>query len=370
MGTVHDKLLIPGPVEVANDVLGAMSHQVRPHYGREWTAFYKETQGILKKVFNTYGDVFIMPGSGTVAIDACIGSSLSTGEKIIVGTNGFFGKRLISIAEGNGLHVVKVEAEWGKPLDITAVEKAFSENPDAKALAVVHLETSTTVQNPIEKLGEVSRRHSAIFIVDAVSSLGGVPFAMDDWGIDLCASASQKCLGAPPGLAPCAVGRRGWEAIDRSPQKAHGWYADLKNWRKYQNEWGDWHPTPVTMPTNNVYALRSALDELVKEGISTRLERYQKLALRLRAGLRKTGFPPFTPDEQLSPVLTAGMVPDGVSSLEVVHYLKQAYGIMISSGLDFLKEKIFRIGHMSPLTTDADIDMVIEALSGFKPKPK
>jgi alanine-glyoxylate transaminase/serine-glyoxylate transaminase/serine-pyruvate transaminase len=124
------------------------------------------------------------------------------------------------------------------------------------------------------------------------------------------------------------------------------------------------------MPTNNVYALRSALDELVKEGISTRLERYQKLALRLRAGLRKTGFPPFTPDEQLSPVLTAGMVPDGVSSLEVVHYLKQAYGIMISSGLDFLKEKIFRIGHMSPLTTDADIDMVIEALSGFKPKPK
>ena len=151
-----------------------------------------------------------MPGSGTLAIDACLGSALSTGEKIIVGTNGFFGDRLVWIAEGNGLQVVKVTAEWGEPILASDVEKAFYNHPDAKALAVVHLETSTTVQNPVEKFGEIAHRYSALFIVDAVSSLGGVPFAMDEWGIDLCASASQKCLGAPPGLAPCAVGKRGW----------------------------------------------------------------------------------------------------------------------------------------------------------------
>jgi alanine-glyoxylate transaminase/serine-glyoxylate transaminase/serine-pyruvate transaminase len=370
MAKKPEKLLIPGPVEVSEEVLNAMGSQVRPHYGGEWTAFYKETQEILKKVFNTDGDVYIMPGSGTLAIDACLGSSLSTGEKIIVGTNGFFGDRLVSIAQGNGFQVVKVMAEWGKPIDTRDVERAFAENPNAKALAVVHLETSTTVQNPIEKLGEVTRRHAALFIVDAVSSLGGVPFAMDDWGIDLCASASQKCLGAPPGLAPCAIGKRGWKAIDRNPNKNHGWYADLKNWRKYQTEWGDWHPTPVTMPTNNVYALRAALDDLLKEGISVRLERYRKLALRLRVGLREVGLPPFTTDDQLSPVLTAGVTPEGISSLKIVDYLMQEYGIKISSGLGALKEKIFRIGHMSPLVTDADIDKVIEALGRFQALPK
>jgi len=361
-----EKLLIPGPVEVSQAVLQAMGSQVRPHYGDEWTAFYKETQGILKKVFNTEGEVYIIPGSGTLAIDACLGSALSTGEKIIVGANGFFGDRLVWIAEGNGLQVVKVEAEWGKPILVDDVEKAFAQNPDAKALAVVHLETSTTVQNPIEKLGQIANKHSALFMVDAVSSLGGVPFAMDEWGIDLCASASQKCLGAPPGLAPCAVGKKGWEAIDRNPKKAHGWYADLKIWRKYQTEWGDWHPSPVTMPTNNIYALRASLDELLKEGIPSRLERYRKLALQLRTGLRKVGMPPFTPDDQLSPVLTAGVAPEGVSSLRIVDYLQKEYRLKISSGLGVLKEKIFRVGHMSPVTTEADIDIVIEALGKFQ----
>ena len=361
-----EKLLIPGPVEVSQAVLNAMGSQVRPHYGSEWTAFYKETQNILKKVFNTEGDVYIMPGSGTLAIDACLGSALSTGEKIIVGTNGFFGDRLVWIAEGNGLQVVKVTAEWGEPILASDVEKAFYNHPDAKALAVVHLETSTTVQNPVEKFGEIAHRYSALFIVDAVSSLGGVPFAMDEWGIDLCASASQKCLGAPPGLAPCAVGKRGWEAIDRNSNKAHGWYTDLKIWRKYQSEWGDWHPSPVTMPTNNIYALRASLDELLKEGIPSRLERYRKLAIKLRAGLRKVGMPPFTADDQLSPVLTAGIAPDGVSSLKIVDYLLEEYGVKISSGLGTLKEKIFRVGHMSPVTTEADIDLVIKALEKFQ----
>jgi alanine-glyoxylate transaminase/serine-glyoxylate transaminase/serine-pyruvate transaminase len=364
------KLLIPGPVEVSPAVLKAMGSQVRPHYGGEWTAFYTETQGILKKVFNTQGDVYIMPGSGTLAIDTCIGSALCTGDKIIIGTNGFFGDRLVSIAEGNGLRVVKVAAEWGKPILVSEIEKSLAENPDVKALAVVHLETSTTVQNPIEKLGAIAHKYSTIFIVDAVSSLGGVPFSMDDWGIDLCASASQKCLGAPPGLAPVAVGKNAWSAIDRNPNKAHGWYTDLKTWRKYQTEWGDWHPSPVTMPTNNIYALRASLDELLAEGISTRLERYRKLALKLRAGFRKVGILPFTADDQLSPVLTAGFAPEGVSSLKIVDYLLEEYGLKISSGLGALKEKIFRVGHMSPVTTEADIDRVIEALGKFQELPK
>lgn len=363
---MSEKLMIPGPVEVSKSVLGAMGSPVRPHYGAEWTAFYNDTLAILKKVFNTQADIFLMVGSGTVAIDACLGSAFSTGEKIIVGTNGFFGDRLVSIAQGNGLKVIPVTAEWGQPLRANDFNEAFNSHPDAKGATVVHLETSTAVQNPIDAIGANVRNHGGCFVVDAVSSLGGVPFAMDDWCIDLCASATQKCLGAPPGLAPCAVSKRGWEAIDRNPNKAHGWYCDLRTWRKYATEWGDWHPSPVTMATSNVIALKMALDELMKEGIDTRLKRYRSFALRLREGLRKVGMPPFTPDDALSPVLTAALAPEGTSSLKIVEFLGRVHHIKISPGLGALKEKIFRVGHMSPILTETDIDNVIEGLAGFR----
>jgi alanine-glyoxylate transaminase/serine-glyoxylate transaminase/serine-pyruvate transaminase len=360
------KLMIPGPVEVSEEVLCAMGSQVQPHYGPDWTAFYNETLTLLKKVFNTTGDVFLMVGSGTVAIDACVGSSLSTGEKIIIGNNGFFGDRLVSVAKAYGLNVVEVKSEWGKRLEPIDFERALRQNPEAKAVAVVHLETSTTVLNRIEEIGPIVRAHGGIFIVDAVSSLGGVPFEMDRWCIDFCASAVQKCLGAPPGLGPVAINSRGWEAVDRNPQKNHGWYSDLRTWRKYATEWGDWHPSPITMATSNVVALHVALEQLMQEGIETRLARYRALAIRLRAGLQHLEYRLFTPDEEMTPVLTAAYCPEGVSSAKIVAYLSDQYQIKISGGLGDLKEKMFRVGTMSPLVSEADIDNLLLALERFK----
>lgn len=359
------KLMIPGPVEVSPEVLAAMGSPVQPHYGADWTKFYNDTLAILKTIFGTSGDVFLMVGSGTCAIDACLGSGFSSGDKILVGLNGFFGDRLKSIAEGYGLEVIPVTAEWGHPLRAEDFESAYQAHPEAKGAAVVHLETSTTILNPIEKIGPVVRSHGGIFFVDAVSSLGGVSMKMEDWCIDLCASATQKCLGAPPGLAPVAVSQRGWEAIDQNPTKKHGWYGDLRVWRQYAVEWGDWHPTPVTMATNNVVALKTALEQLMAEGIPQRLERYRNLALRLRAGLTAIGMQPFTPPELMNPVLTAAYGPKGVSTGRIVTYLGEKYHIKISGGLGALKETIFRIGHMSPIMTEADIDLVLEGLRSF-----
>ncbi len=359
------KLFIPGPVEVSPEVLQAMGSPIQPHYGPYWTKFYNDTIGLVREVFNTDGDIYIMVGSGTAAIDACLGSAFCTGEKVIVGTNGFFGDRVKWIAEGYGLQPILITAEWGKPLNPKDFERAFRENPDAKGAAVVHLETSTTIQNPIERIGPIVREHGGYFFVDAVSSLGGAEFAMDKWCIDLCASATQKCLGAPPGLAPVAVGKRAWEAIDRKPYKAHGWYCDLRTWRKYAIEWGDWHPSPITMAVNNVMALNTALQQLKQEGIANRLERYRTLALRLRDGLRQLGFIPFTPDEQMSPVLTAGVCPDGITSGQVVSYLSEKHHIKISGGLGALKEKMIRIGTMSPMITASEVDGLLNALKDF-----
>ncbi len=363
------KLMIPGPVQPEEDVLDMMGEPVAAHYGPQWTQFYNETTDLLKPVFGTQGDVFLINGSGTAGIDACIGSALSRGEKILVGTNGFFGDRTLWIAQAYNLEAIPVQAEWGQPLASQAFADALQQHPDARAIAVVHLETSTAVVNPIEAIGAVARQAGVYYFVDAVSSLGGLPIKMDEWGIDLCASASQKCLGAPPGLAPVAVGSRGWEAIDRNPKKGHGWYLDLAVWRWYVENWGDWHPFPVTMATSNIRALRLSLDHLMQEGIQNRLERYRRLALLLRAGLRRIGMQPYTPDDLLAPVQTAAYGPQGVPTGQIVDYLADQYGIKISGGLGALKDKIIRIGHMSPTTSEADIDEVIAALESFHSSP-
>jgi len=359
------KLMIPGPVEVSPEVLKAMGEPIFPHYGPEWTRFYNETLTILRTVFNTSGSVFLMVGSGTVAIDACIGSAFQTGEKILVGLNGFFGERLKAIAESYGLQVIPVTADWGKPLQPEQFEQAYKDHPDARGAAVVHLETSTTIINPIESIGPIIRKHDGIFMVDGVSSLGGVPFHMEDWCIDLCAAATQKCLGAPPGLAPVAVGPRGWQSIDRQPMKAHGWYGDLRVWRWYATEWGDWHPSPITMATNNIRALSVALSQLMDEGIEARLARYRKMAIRLRAGLERLGLSPFTPLELMNPVLTAAWVPEGTPSSKLVNFLADKHKLKISTGLGQLKERLIRVGHMSPVVGEKDIDNVLFAIQDY-----
>lgn len=362
------KLMIPGPVEVHPDVLKAVSNPVEPHYGAAWIDKYARVIALLKQTFNTKNDVFLMAGSGTCAIDACIGSALRSGEKVIIGNNGFFGDRLVSIAKANALDVVEVAGEWGKSIEGGAVREALLKYPDAKMVAVVHCETSTSVLNPIDEIGEVVKDSDAIFMVDAVSSLGGVPYNGDGWSIDLCASATQKCLGALPGLAPVSVSEKAWHLINRPGEIGHGWYTNLRTWKKYASEWGDWHPTPVTMPTNLVNGLLVSLEQLVSEGIQSRMARYKALALQLRKGLWEAGMPPFTPDEEMNPVLTAAFSPEGVDSSAIVDYLLKEDNIQISGGLGHLKNRVFRIGHMSPVISEEDIKKLIDALKAFNRK--
>ena len=278
----------------------------------------------------------------------------------------FFGGRLVEVAGNIGLEVIEIEDEWGKKFDPQKIKKAMKDHPDAKAVAVVHCETSTTILNPLNEIGALVGPTDMVFIVDAVSSLGGMPFDLKKWNVDLCASATQKCLGALPGLAPVAISPKGWKMIDRSSNKAHCWYTNLQNWRKYEAKWGDWHPTPITMPTNVVNALKVALEQLLDEGIQNRVERFKILALQLRKGLREAGMEPYTRDEELNPVLTAAWLPEGVSSAEVLKYLLDEYNIQISTGLGNLKPKMIRVGHMTPVVSSEDISFLIDALKAYK----
>jgi len=360
------KLMIPGPVSVSEGVLHEMGAPVRAHYGAEWTAIYNETASLLKRVFRTAGDVHILVGSGTAGVDAAIGSMTLPGEKIIIGTNGFFGERMCHVARAYGLEIVDVETPLDRPLDPALFAKAIDQHPDAGAVAIVHLETSTTIVNPVREICNEARERNIPVIVDAVSSLAGMPLDMDDWGIDICVSASQKCLGAPPGLAPVAVSKNAWEVMKSKPNRGHGFYLNLETWRQYADEWGEWHPFPVTMATNNVLALRAGIRELLNAGIEATIERYISLALRFREGVRQLGMEPYTSDDQLCPIVTAVYGPAGVPTSEIVQFLLDKHRIKIAGGLGAgLKDRVFRVGHMGAKIAEEDIDDVLNALSDF-----
>ncbi len=360
------RLMIPGPVSVEDDVLHAMGSPVQAHYGPQWTAIYKETISLLRQVFRTEGDIHILIGSGSAGLDAAVGSMTAPGDTILIGSNGFFGQRLVAIGQAYGLNVVAVEAPFGTPLEPDGFARALAHHPDAAAVVAVHLETSTTVLNPVQDIAAIARRYNVPVIVDAVSSLGGVPLAMDEWGIDICMSASQKCLGAPPGLAPIAISPRAWAIMDSKPQRHHGWYLNLQTWRHYAAEWNDWHPYPVTMATNNVLALRAGLQSLLAEGLDHRFQRYHDLARRLRDGIRELGLRLYAPEDKIAPILTAVYSPDGVPSSQIVNYLAANHEIRISGGFgEELRDKIFRIGHMGGAITGADIDAVLTGLAAF-----
>jgi len=360
------KLMIPGPVSVEDDVLFQMGQPVRPHYGAEWTADYNETRDLLKQVFKTEGDVHILSGSGSAAIDAAIGSLTTTGETAVVGTNGYFGDRLEEICAGYGLRVIPVSAPLGERLDPESFREAFDSNPRPALVTVAALETATAVVNPVQEIAALAREYEIPVVVDAVSGLGGVPLSMDEWGIDIVASASQKCLGAPPGLGPIAISSRAWEIMESKPDRAHGWYLNLETWRRFADEWGQWHPHPVTVATNNIYALRTGLKTLLEEGVDRRIERYTEMAISLRNGVRALGMEPLTPDDQLAPVLTAVFAPEGVKIGELLGYLREEHEIMISGGLgETLRKRVFRVGHMGPTVTADDIDDVLGALQAF-----
>src|SRR5512143_1146588 len=208
------KLFIPGPVSVDDDVLDALSQPVMRHYGPEWMDVYNETTDLLKQVFQTHNDMFMVPGPGTAGLEMAMASLLATGQKVIVCHNGFFGERLATVAESNGLNVVHVAAPSGLPIAPEDVHQALTEHPDAQVVVVIHHETTTTVMNPVREIAAMTRQAGRVSIVDAVSSLGGVDVLVDAWGLDVCVTAANKCLECPPGLALVSVSPRAWEIVN------------------------------------------------------------------------------------------------------------------------------------------------------------
>ena len=361
----HMKLMIPGPIELEDNVLEVMGEPVQAHYGDDWVAVHNETIGLLQQVFGTTHKVFMLPGSGSLGNDAAVQSLFAPGSRVAVGINGNFGIRMSEILRSNGVVTVPVEAEPSQPLDPAQFERVFAADPSIVGAAVIHLETSTAVLNPVREIAAVCRTQNRLSLVDGVSALGGTEFHMDGWNIDVCVSASQKGLGAASGLAIIAVGPRAWEAIATQAERPRSWYLDLRRWQWYVESWGDWHPFPVTMPTSIILGMRTALRSLLSVGLDARIRQYEKLAAVLRSGLTSLGLRLFVPESLMAPVLTAVYCPPGIPSSLIVKYLASEHQIKITTGFGQFKESVIRIGHMGGAITEADINILLDALKQF-----
>ena len=361
----HIKLFIPGPGDVDEHVLEAMAQPVERHYGPEWVAAYGETQSLSKQVFGTAHDLFIVPGPGTGVLDMAIGSLLAAGQKIIVGRNGFFGVRLTEISEAHALRVVPCDAPPATALDPATLRRVLAANPDARVVTLVHHETGTTVLNPLKELAAVCREAGRVLVVDAVSSLGGTPLPVDEWGIDVCVTAPNKCLEGPPGVGLISVSPRAWALVDDHPGAGHGWYLNLRTWRTYAKEWGAWHPTPVTISSNTVMAVRASLRRIVAGGIDAHIAKYARAGRRVRAALTEMGFTPLIPESIAAPMTTAFLARPEFTVAEFSAWLLEERHIAISGGLADLAGKIFRVGHLGKAAGDDYIDQFLVAVQDF-----
>jgi aspartate aminotransferase-like enzyme len=331
-------LMIPGPVPVPERVRAAMLRQAINHRGPEFGSIYAECVRVLKVLFHTRNELFILSGSGTAAMEAAIGN-FARDLKIASLVNGKFGERMGKIGERYG-SVTVIPSEWGTPLDLEGLERALGEG--AEVVTLVHNETSSGIKNPAAEVGRIARSHDALFVMDGITSIGGDVVDVDGWGVDVAFLGSQKCLAAPPGLSAISVSSRAWERLSEK----RPYYLDLAAYRK--SAANSPMETPYTPAVPLFLALREALAMAEKEGLERRIERHRRLAEAVRAAVAAWGLPMFPrldPLHAYSNTVTAVALPERVNE-KVLRATVKGCGIEIAGGQDRLKGKIFRIGHM------------------------
>ena len=356
---MQDKLslMIPGPTPVPETVLQAMGRHPIGHRSADFQKIVKRTTKQLQWLHQTTGDVLAITGSGTAAMEAGIINVLSKGEKVLCGDNGKFGERWVKLARAYGLDVQVIQAEWGQPLDPEAFRTAL-EADTAKAIKAViltHSETSTGVINDLETIAKHARAHgTALTIADCVTSLGACNVPMDEWGLDVIGSGSQKGYMMPPGLAFVAMSERAWEAYGRSDLPK--FYLDLGKYRKSARA----DSNPFTPAINLYFALEAALDMMQAEGLEAIFARHARHRAAAQAGMEAMGLPLYAAEGHGSPAITA-VAPEGIDAEALRKAVKEKFDILLAGGQDHLKGKVFRIGHLG-FVCDRDVLTAVAAI--------
>lgn len=339
-------LMLPGPTTVHPRVLNAMSKAVVNHRSAKYGEILTETSELMADVFQTKNQAYLLTGSGTAAMEAAVSNVLNPGEKVLNVVGGKFGERFMKIAQAHGIDTEELAVEWGTAVTPEAVKEALDADEDIKAVTVVHNETSTGVAAPIEAIGKVMKDYDALYIVDTVSSLGGDEVKVDDFGIDVCVTGSQKCLAAPPGMAAITLSDDAWSKVENVTP--YGFYLDMKAYKKS----GDKNPpeTPYTPSVSLTYAMNEALKMIKEEGLDNRVARHHKAAKSTVEAVKALGLELFADPEVSSATVTAVKMPEGITDSQFRGTTRDKYGVELAGGQDHLKGNIFRIGHMGNIS--------------------
>jgi len=352
-------LLGAGPSNIDPRVLKALISPIVEHLDPYFVEVMDETVELLRCVFKTRNKLTMpISGTGSAGMEAAIVNLVERGDEVIVCANGYFGERMSEMVQRCGGKSIEVKEEWGKAISKEAVEEALSKS-NAHVVAIVHAETSTGVLQPLADIKKAVDEYGALLLVDAVTSLGGCELDVDSLGIDICYSASQKCLNCPPGLAPITVSEEGMNKIMNRKTKVQSWYLDLSLIEKYWLETNRvyHHTAPILL----VYALREALRLLHEEGLETRWVKHKRSSSALISGIEAIGLK-MHPEKHRCPALNAVSVPENIQDGNVRRRLLQEYGITISGGLGALRGKIWRIGLMGINSSERNVILVLEAL--------
>lgn len=353
-------LMGPGPSCVYDEVYAALARPTLGHLDPYFIQIMDAIKERLQVLMGTANTVTLpMSGTGSAGMEACFVNLVQPGDRVLVLVNGVFGTRMVDVATRLGAEVDALEFAWGTPIVVDAVVQKLTEG-HYDMVAAVHAETSTGVCNNIEAIGELVESSGALYLVDCVTSLGGMPVQMDAWHIDALYSGTQKCLSCPPGLAPLSFSQKAIEVLQGRKTKVPNWYLDLSLITSY---WGG-HSRVYhhTAPVNMLYGLYAALEKLFAEGLTNAYDRHQAAHQRLEAGLHKLGLSFFVAPECRLPQLNAVTVPQGVDEAAVRKRLLQEFQIEIGAGLGPLAGKIWRIGLMGHTARPENVDRLLSAL--------
>ena len=356
---MQDKLtlMIPGPTPVPETVLKALGRHPIGHRSGDFQEIVRRTTEQLQWLHQTSGDVLVITGSGTAAMEAGMINTLSRGDRVLCGDNGKFGERWVKVARAYGLDVEVIKADWGQPLDPEAFRRALEADTAKQIRAVIltHSETSTGVINDLQTIcGHVKAHGTALTIADCVTSLGATDVPMDAWGIDVVASGSQKGYMLPPGLSFVAMSDRAWEAYERSDLPK--FYLDLGPYRKTAAK----NSNPFTPAVNLYFGLEAALEMMQSEGLEAIFTRHSRHRAAAQAGMKAIGMPLFAAEGHGSPAITA-VAPEGIDAELLRKSVKERFDILLAGGQDHLKGKVFRIGHLG-FVCDRDVLTAVSAI--------
>ncbi len=338
-------LVIPGPVPIAPSVYRAMIKPVIGHRTPQFRELNKQVHEMLKEIMCTKNDVFVLAGSGTLAMQAGISNLVAPDDEVLNLVNGKFSNRFAEITEAFGGKSIVHNVEYGKAIKPPEVEKALEENPNIKFVTMTLNETSTAILNPVWDIGKITREQGKILIVDGITAVGGDYVYADEWNIDVLITGSQKCLGIPPGLSAIMVAPTAWEVINNR-ETIYEYYANLKKYKKSYEKGGD---TPFTPAVTLVQGLHESLRLILEEGIENRVKRHRLITKAVREGYKAMGLELLAEEEYASNTITAIKYPENIEDKEFRSKMEEK-GILVAGGQDHLKGKIFRIASLNLCT--------------------